>query len=323
MEVDRPNRQRRRRQGKTDPHDAVTAARAAQAGDALGVAKIRDGNVEAIRVLRVVRCGAKRDRTRAINQMRSLVSTAPDDLRQQLRGLTIPKLVRRAAALRPGGRSDVTAATRLALRTLAHRVLELNTEVAALDNVLKPLVAATAPELVAQVGVGTDTAGALLVAAGENTSRPPQPTLLRPAVRRRPTRRVIRQATTPPTQPRRRPPSQLGAVADRDRSALPRPGHTPLPPPPPRRRQDQSRSNPLPQALRRPRALPPAPTRTTGLTPPRSNNWCAAAPPTGRSGLCCRPPISAAAGRCRRASAVALRRHGLRRHGRVAAGRRR
>jgi transposase len=171
VEVDRPNRQRRRRQGKTDPHDAVTAARAAQAGDALGVAKLRDGNVEAIRVLRVVRCGAKRDRTRAINQMRSLVSTAPDDLRQQLRGLTIPKLVRRAAAFRPGGRSDVTAATRLALRTLAHRVLELDTEVTALDDILEPLVAATAPELVAQVGVGTDTAGALLVAAGENTGR--------------------------------------------------------------------------------------------------------------------------------------------------------
>ena len=55
VEVDRPNRQRRRRQGKSDPHDAVTAARAAQAGDALGAAKLRDGNVEAIRVLRVVR----------------------------------------------------------------------------------------------------------------------------------------------------------------------------------------------------------------------------------------------------------------------------
>jgi transposase len=134
VEVDRPNRQRRRRQGKSDPHDAVTAARAAQAGDALGVAKLRDGNVEAIRVLRVVRGGAKRDRTRAINQMRSLVSTAPDDLRQQRRGLTITKLVRRAAALRPGGRSDVTAATRLALRTLARRVLELDSEVAALTR---------------------------------------------------------------------------------------------------------------------------------------------------------------------------------------------
>ena len=104
VEVDRPNRQRRRRQGKSDPLDAVTAARAAQADDALGAAKVRDGNVEAIRVPRVVRGGAKRGRTRAINQMRSLVSTAPDDLRQHLRGLTIHQLARRTAAFRPGGR---------------------------------------------------------------------------------------------------------------------------------------------------------------------------------------------------------------------------
>jgi len=49
-----------------------------------------------MRVLRVVRGSAKRDRTRPINQMRSLISTAPDDPRRQVRGLTIPKLVRRA-----------------------------------------------------------------------------------------------------------------------------------------------------------------------------------------------------------------------------------
>ena len=42
-------RQRRRRAGKSDTHDAVSAARAAFAGDALGAPKTRDGNVEAIR----------------------------------------------------------------------------------------------------------------------------------------------------------------------------------------------------------------------------------------------------------------------------------
>ena len=55
VEIDRPNRQRRRRRGKSDPKDAVTAARAAQSGDACGEAKTRDGNVEAMRVLRVAR----------------------------------------------------------------------------------------------------------------------------------------------------------------------------------------------------------------------------------------------------------------------------
>lgn len=54
VEVDRPNRQLRRRQGKTDPLDAIEAARAAQSGRALGIAKSRNGNVEAIRALVVV-----------------------------------------------------------------------------------------------------------------------------------------------------------------------------------------------------------------------------------------------------------------------------
>ena len=76
-----------------------------------------------------------------------------------------------AAGFRPAGRTDVASANRLALKSLARRVLELNDEVDTLDAVLVPLVAEAAPELVARIGIGTDTAGALLVAAGENTSR--------------------------------------------------------------------------------------------------------------------------------------------------------
>ena len=171
VEVDRPNRQRRRRAGKSDTHDAVSAARAAFAGDALGAPKTRDGNVEAIRVLRLARNIVRRDRTRALNQMRSLVTTAPDELRSQLRGLTIPKLLRTAAAFRPAGRTDVTSANRVALKTLARRILELDDEIRALDALLTPLVAQTAPEMIERLGVGTDTAGALLVAAGENSHR--------------------------------------------------------------------------------------------------------------------------------------------------------
>src|SRR5918996_4532970 len=87
VEVDRPNRQRRRRRGKSDPQDAITAARAAQSGDACGQAKTRDGNVEAMRVLRVARFSARKARTQTLNQMRSLVSTAPDAIRAELRHL--------------------------------------------------------------------------------------------------------------------------------------------------------------------------------------------------------------------------------------------
>ena len=107
VEVDRPNRQKRRRQGKSDTLDAVSAARAAQGGDANGSGKTRTGNVEAMRVLRVARSSARRSRTQAINQMRSLISTAPDELRSELRDLSIYKVLELASAYRHTGRTDV------------------------------------------------------------------------------------------------------------------------------------------------------------------------------------------------------------------------
>jgi len=52
IEVDRPDRSGRRRNGKSDPLDAQSAARAVQSGRACGTPKSRDAQVEMIRVLR-------------------------------------------------------------------------------------------------------------------------------------------------------------------------------------------------------------------------------------------------------------------------------
>jgi transposase len=171
VEVDRPNRQRRRRRGKSDPQDAITAARSAQSGEAAGDAKTRDGNVEAMRVLRVARNSARKARTQTLNQMRSLVSTAPESIRTELRNLTVYRLLECASAYRPGTRQDLVSLTKFSLRMLARRALALEVEVAELDAILEPLVQRTAPELVAQVGIGTECASALLVAAGDNPRR--------------------------------------------------------------------------------------------------------------------------------------------------------
>ena len=102
VEVDRPNRQRRRRKGKSDPQDAISAARAAQSGEAAGEAKTRDGNVESMRVLRVARSSARKGRTQALNQMRNLVSTAPESVRDELRGLSVFRLLERARPIDRG-----------------------------------------------------------------------------------------------------------------------------------------------------------------------------------------------------------------------------
>jgi transposase len=124
-----------------------------------------------MRILRVARSSARSSRTQAINQMRSLVSTAPDKLRAELRALSIYKVLQLASAFRHNGKTDVTAVTKLTLRTLARRAFSLEEEVKEIDRVLKTLVAQTAPELNAVHGEGTDGASTLLVAAGDNPER--------------------------------------------------------------------------------------------------------------------------------------------------------
>jgi transposase len=173
VEVDRPNRQRRRRRGKSDPADAEAAGRAVLAGEAAGAPKSQDGPVEALRALRVAQRSAERARTQATNQIRSLLATAPVVLREHVRGLRLRQLVDRASRYRPGGDlRNPTAATKAALRSLARRWLALAAEIADLERHLAQLVRIAAPApLLAEFGVGPDVAGALLVAAGDNPTR--------------------------------------------------------------------------------------------------------------------------------------------------------
>lgn len=172
VEVDRQNRQARRSHGKSDPADAIEAARAAQSGRASGVAKSRDGKVEAIRVLMVARRSARDTRIKTLNQIRQLSFTAPDDLRAALAGLTPTAVIDRAAGLRPGTAGDpVTFATKTALRALARRVLALEQEIGRLDALVGELVTEVAPGLLEIYGVGVHTAALLLAAAGDNPQR--------------------------------------------------------------------------------------------------------------------------------------------------------
>jgi transposase len=174
VEVDRPNRQARRRSGKSDPLDAIEAARAALSGRACGAAKSRDGNVEAIRALVVAKRSARSAKIQALNQIRHLSFTAPDELRQRLAGVSRQQLAAKAAALRPGsmceGAGPVMPATKTALQ-IQRRVLALDEEKARIDALLTTLVTQTAPQLLRVFGVGIDTAAALLVTAGDNPGR--------------------------------------------------------------------------------------------------------------------------------------------------------
>jgi transposase len=124
-----------------------------------------------IRSLRVARATAMKARTQAINALKGLLVTAPAELREQLRGLSKVRLVQAAATLQLGPVTTPTAAVTLALRTLARRYQALSAELAVLDAELDRLTRTAAPKLLELFGVGSDSAGALLVAAGDNPDR--------------------------------------------------------------------------------------------------------------------------------------------------------
>lgn len=173
IEVDRPDRKTRRFQGKSDPIDAVQAAKTALAGERTGVPKQRDGRIEALRNLRVARRSAVDQRADAQRRIKTLIVTAPDDLRERLRSLGVKDLITTCANLRPDrtGAASPATAVKIALRSLARRHQQLTAEIADLDELLEPLVAAINPGLVAANGVGTDVAGQLLVTTGDNHDR--------------------------------------------------------------------------------------------------------------------------------------------------------
>jgi transposase len=173
VEVDRPDRKARRWQGKSDPVDAEAAARAALAARATGTPKDRDGAVEALRVLRVARRSGVDQRADVQRQVKALIVTAPETLRERLRGLRDKDLLVTCARLRPDAARlhEPVEATKHALRTLAARHAQLTDEITALDAHLAVLVEQINPALLELQGVGVDVAGQLLVTAGGNPER--------------------------------------------------------------------------------------------------------------------------------------------------------
>jgi transposase len=171
IEVRRGNRQHRRRHGKSDPTDAISAARSVLSGEERGVAKTADGAVESIRLLQVARRSALKARSQTANQIHSIIDTAPEELRGRFHGLPVRDVVAVAARFRRGEIATPHDAAKCALRHLARRWQSLTEEMDALDTQLDTLTAAAAPTLVALNGAGTQTASALLVAAGDNPHR--------------------------------------------------------------------------------------------------------------------------------------------------------
>jgi transposase len=147
------------------------AARAVLSGDATVTPKAGDGPVEALRQLRLARRGAMKARTAAANQLHSLTDTAPNELRAKLRGLTTLQRARVCARLRPGDVLTPAGAAKRALRSVATRWITLHDEANELSREIKQVLDTIAAPMLERYGVGYETVGALLCAAGDNPER--------------------------------------------------------------------------------------------------------------------------------------------------------
>lgn len=131
--------------------------------------KSHDGPVEALRTLKLVQRSATKARTQALNQLRALLVTAPDELRARLRDLNQRELLNTCAAFRISPDDDsLPAVTRFGLRELAQRVLYLAERLNDVKMRLKRITEKVAPALTALKGVGPDVASTLLLTAGDN-----------------------------------------------------------------------------------------------------------------------------------------------------------
>jgi transposase len=168
VEVDRPTRSARRRNGKSDQLDAYHAARAVLAER---TSPIKDLTLVGLRALNLARRSAVKAKTAAGNQIKSILVMAPEPVRAKFAGLATDQLVAALARCRGFYADPVVADTIVALRILAQRHRDLTAQIEWLTARIKPQVIAINPALMATNGVGPTVAVQLLITAGNNPDR--------------------------------------------------------------------------------------------------------------------------------------------------------
>jgi transposase len=157
--------------GKSDPTDAENAARAVLSGRATAIPKEQSGAAEAMRAVSVARRSAVKAKTQAINQLRALLVSAPQEIRERLLKTKTTECVEGCARLRSLGKTPMLQTLTTTLRLLAKRWLTLAEELKALDTMLDSLTSLHAARLRERFGVGPQTAAVLVAVAGDNPER--------------------------------------------------------------------------------------------------------------------------------------------------------
>jgi transposase len=162
VEVERPRRQEHRR-GKSDEIDALMAAKKVLAEDGLSTPRA-GGTRQALAALLIAQRSCVSERTRLLNQLQALHTTAPVALRERIGEGNGRKLSLRLVKMRT--RSDRPRSEQLVfvvLRDLARRSEELATEAAAYKHELTLLISSLDPTLLQEQGVGPISAAKLLI----------------------------------------------------------------------------------------------------------------------------------------------------------------
>jgi transposase len=164
VELDRPQRARRRNGAKSDPLDAIRAAREALARTRLGTPR-SGGDRQALSVLLAARRSAVNAAGDAQRQVFSLVIAAPEPIRERFRGQKLPAMLKTAAGLRVHASWDLeTTTTVITLRSLARRARALAEEAAEHETTILRIVRSWRPDLLDQLGIGPIVAATVLCA---------------------------------------------------------------------------------------------------------------------------------------------------------------
>jgi transposase len=162
IEVSRPLRRPLKSRPKSDPLDAIQAARTALAQTVHNTPRVGDLR-EALRVLMIARDSQVQIRARSLKQIKAMVVTCPDDLRDKLRSLPKVSLLATCAALRANATGTAEAATRLALKTIARAAQSAGRAAKTLEGEITGLVERGWPGLLDQTGIGPITAAQLVI----------------------------------------------------------------------------------------------------------------------------------------------------------------
>lgn len=156
---------KRSRGAKNDRIDAVRAARQALSRAEQG--EPRSGGLrEALRMVFACREGVLVSRTKAINELKSLVVVAPEHIRAGLRGCSLAVQLTRVEELKVPPAAPVEhRLSVLTLQSIAARVRFLSAQLAELDPQLLSLIKThpAGPTLLAEPGVGPVVAAQLLI----------------------------------------------------------------------------------------------------------------------------------------------------------------